>query len=327
MHECIAHCPVCGRKYPIPVLGNLDQKVEIRCVCGHTFRVGIEELAISQKLVSPALPALVQNQKENVMENELIPITAASIGGDQQQGVNARDLHAFLEVKTAFKDWIARRIEDFDFKEDSDFCSFLSESSGGRPSKEYVLTLNMAKELSMVERNEKGKQARQYFIQCEKLAKDPVNALLAMSKSEILMLAAETQKKNEALEAKNLQLENKIEEDAPKVEMAKRAIETDGAWLVRKVAKVLGVTQTFLFDFMHQKKILSPRNEPYAKFVQMGVIRPRISSYPDGYGNMRSKITAYVTARGIEYLIARLLKDGILKDRSCIQYELLNAEG
>lgn len=133
--------------------------------------------------------------------------------------------------------------------------------------------------------------------------------------------------KNEALEAKNLQLENKIEEDAPRVEMAKRAIESDGAWLVRNVAKVLGLTQAFLFDFMHQKKILSPRNEPYAKFVQMGVIRPRISSYPDGYGNMRSKITAYVTARGIEYLIARLLKDGILKDRSCIQYELLNAEG
>lgn len=171
MHECIAHCPVCGRKFPIPVPGNLDQKVEIRCVCGHTFRVGIEELAISQKLVSPALPAHVQKQKENVMENELIPITAASIGGDKQQGVNARDLHTFLEAKTAFKDWIARRIEDFDFKENSDFCSFLSESSGGRPSKEYFLTLNMAKELSMVERNEKGKQARQYFIQCEKQLK------------------------------------------------------------------------------------------------------------------------------------------------------------
>lgn len=80
MHECIAHCPVCGRKFPIPVLGNLDQKVEIRCVCGHTFRVSIEELAVSQKLVSPAKPAPVQNQKENVMENELIPITAATIG-------------------------------------------------------------------------------------------------------------------------------------------------------------------------------------------------------------------------------------------------------
>ena len=164
------------------------------------------------------------------------------------------------------------------------------------------------------------------FSEVRNQLKDPVNALLAMSKSEILLMAAETQKKNEALEAKTLQLENKIEEDAPRVEMAKRAIESDGAWLIRKVAKVLGVTQTFLFDFMHQKKILSPRNEPYAKFVQMGVIRPRISSYPDGNGNMRSKITAYVTARGIEYLITRLLKDGILKDRSCIQYELLIGE-
>ncbi len=138
--------------------------------------------------------------------------------------------------------------------------------------------------------------------------------------AEALRLAADKEEENQ-------RLKNQIEQDAPRVEMAKRAIESDGAWLVRKVAKVLGVTQTFLFDFMHQKKILSPRNEPYAKFVQMGVIRPRISSYPDGYGNMRSKITAYVTARGIEYLIARLLKDGILKDRSCIQYELLNAEG
>lgn len=260
------------------------------------------------------------------MEKNLINLMTASIGGEKQKGVSARDLHAFLEVKSRFNDWIANRIKDFNFVENQDYVTLTKKIVSGGLAKEYFLTLNMAKELSMVERNEKGKRARQYFIQCEKLAKDPVNALLAMSKSEILMLAAETQKKNEALEAKNLQLENKIEEDAPKVEMAKRAIETDGAWLVRKVAKVLGVTQTFLFDFMHQKKILSPRNEPYAKFVQMGVIRPRISSYPDGYGNMRSKITAYVTARGIEYLIARLLKDGILKDRSCIQYELLNAE-
>lgn len=260
------------------------------------------------------------------MEKNLINLMTASIGGEKQKGVSARDLHAFLEVKSRFNDWIANRIKDFNFVENQDYVTLTKKIVSGGLAKEYFLTLNMAKELSMVERNEKGKQARQYFIQCEKLAKGPVNALLEMSKSEILMLAAETQKKNEALEAKTLQLENKIEEDAPRVEMAKRAIESDGAWLVRNVAKVLGLTQAFLFDFMHQKKILSPRNEPYAKFVQMGVIRPRISSYPDGYGNMRSKITAYVTARGIEYLIARLLKDGILKDRSCVQYELLNAE-
>ena len=101
---------------------------------------------------------------------EIIALSAATIGGEEIQTVNARDLHAFLGVKTEFKDWIARRIKDFGFVENTDFCSFLSESSGGRPSKEFSVSLGMAKELAMVERNAKGKQARLYFIECEKIA-------------------------------------------------------------------------------------------------------------------------------------------------------------
>ncbi|WP_332060812.1 antA/AntB antirepressor family protein [Bartonella sp. CB74] len=108
--------------------------------------------------------------------NTLIPISKQAIGQETVQTVNARELHAFLEVKTNFKDWIIRRIQDYKFQEGYDFCSFLSESSGGRPSKDYALTLDMAKELAMVERNEKGKQARQYFIECERRAKE-VSAL------------------------------------------------------------------------------------------------------------------------------------------------------
>lgn len=253
------------------------------------------------------------------MNTNLIPITTASIGGNQQQGVNARDLHAFLEVKTAFKDWIARRIEDFDFKEDSDFCSFLSKTpEGGRPSKEYLLTINMAKELSMVERNEKGKQARQYFIQCEKQLKEVAQQQFAIPQTyaEALRLAADKEEENQ-------QLKSQIEQDKPRVEMAKRVIESDGAWITRKVAKVLGVTQTFLFDFMRQKKILTARNEPYASFVQSGVIRPKLNTYTDREGNEHTSITPYITTKGIEYLITRLIKEGILKDRSSVQYDLL----
>lgn len=100
--------------------------------------------------------------------NELIALNQSSINGEVQQTVNARELHAFLEVQTAFKDWIARRIAEYGFEDEKDFCSFLSESQGGRPSKEYQISLDMAKELAMVERNEKGKQARQYFIECER---------------------------------------------------------------------------------------------------------------------------------------------------------------
>lgn len=92
------------------------------------------------------------------------------------QAVNARELHHFLQVQTAFKDWIARRISEYGFLEGVDFCSILSESTGGRPAKEYAITLDMAKELSMVERNEQGKMARRYFIECERVARQVMTA-------------------------------------------------------------------------------------------------------------------------------------------------------
>ena len=69
-------------------------------------------------------------------ENSNFPVVSQGRVGDALiPTVNARELHVFLEVGTAFKDWIARRIEDYGFQENLDFCSFLSESSGGRPSK------------------------------------------------------------------------------------------------------------------------------------------------------------------------------------------------
>lgn len=103
--------------------------------------------------------------------NELIKIEPAEIGGETIQTCNARDLHAFLEVKSNFRDWIKNRIDDFDFKENHDYVTFAKNLAKGRPSVEYFLRLNMAKELSMVERTAKGKEARRYFIQCEAIAK------------------------------------------------------------------------------------------------------------------------------------------------------------
>lgn len=99
---------------------------------------------------------------------QLIPVFTGSIHNESTQLVDARTLHRFLEVDAHFKDWIARRIAEYDFQEDEDFCSFLSKSGGGRPRREYSITLDMGKELAMVERNEKGRQARRYFIECEK---------------------------------------------------------------------------------------------------------------------------------------------------------------
>lgn len=78
-------------------------------------------------------------------------------------------MHAFLESKQEFSAWIGNRIEQYGFVDEQDFLIILSKTqNGGRPRIDYHLTLDMAKELSMVERNAKGKQARQYFIACEK---------------------------------------------------------------------------------------------------------------------------------------------------------------
>lgn len=93
-----------------------------------------------------------------------LPVTAQG----NEQNVDARRLHAFLEIETRFNDWFDRRVEEYGFSATKDFYSNLSKRSGGRPSTEYTITLGMAKELCMVERNEKGREARRYFIECEK---------------------------------------------------------------------------------------------------------------------------------------------------------------
>lgn len=96
------------------------------------------------------------------------------IGRAKIETADARQLHAFLENGDAFANWIADRIRQYDFVEGVDYVTYLENAKKGRPSREYAITLDMAKELSMVERNERGKEARRYFIECEKRAKAAV---------------------------------------------------------------------------------------------------------------------------------------------------------
>lgn len=155
---------------------------------------------------------------------ELLPIRILPLGEDQVNAISARDLHAFLEVATPFKDWIHRRIEDFGFNEHSDYevqdiAAQKSATICGQ-KKEYLLTLDMAKELAMVERNEKGKQARQYFLECERKAKATLAAPKPMSSLEILVAQSQALlEQDRKLHA----LENKIQT----METRQRAAEED----------------------------------------------------------------------------------------------------
>lgn len=142
--------------------------------------------------------------------SELIPIQ----DNDGAQAVMGRDLHAFLEVTTAYKDWFPRMVA-YGFEQGKDFSSFLSESTGGRPKQNHILTLDMAKEISMIQRTDKGKQARQYFIECERRAKEPAELSPEEIMARAIKVADHTIKE---LEAKTADQALALEAAKPKVE-------------------------------------------------------------------------------------------------------------
>ncbi len=115
------------------------------------------------------------------MNTQLIPTLLGCLDGQTQTLVNARNLHKFLQVSSRFTTWITRRIEEYGFQENLDFLIASQNweaKRGGHNKIEYHITLDMAKELCMVERNEKGRQARRYFIEMEKQAKALPDAIL-----------------------------------------------------------------------------------------------------------------------------------------------------
>jgi anti-repressor protein len=122
--------------------------------------------------------------------NELITITT---GGQGSPVVSARELYRFLGVKKQFADWIKARIEKYGFVEHRDYETFSLIGEKGRPTIEYALTLNMAKELSMVEGNERGKEARQFFIDRDDQLRQATNAPLSTEQVLIQLVSQQTQ--------------------------------------------------------------------------------------------------------------------------------------
>lgn len=234
--------------------------------------------------------------KGDVMNNStLIRIDSTSVGNEVIETVNARDLHAFLEVGKRFTTWLQDRIEQYGFIEGRDFLPIRGETpNGGRPSKEYHLSLDMAKELSMVERNEKGKQARQYFIECERRAKeavpDPVQALNDPATMRGLLLS---------YSEKVLEQERALQEAAPKVEFANRVEVAHDAITVGEAAKTIGTGRTRLFAFLRRHGWVNRRNEPYQSKIEAGYLDVKIGKWEHPEQGLQENITTLVTGKGL----------------------------
>ena len=142
--------------------------------------------------------------------SELIPIQDR----DGIQAVMGRDLHKFLEVSERYTQWFAR-MEEYGFLAGQDFIRETGKSTGGRPSVNHIINLDMAKEISMIQRTDKGKQARQYFIECERRAKEPAQLSPEELMARAIKVADSTIKE---LEAKTADQALALEAAKPKVE-------------------------------------------------------------------------------------------------------------
>ena len=211
--------------------------------------------------------------------------------------VLARELHDFLEVKTAFKDWFPRMCE-YGFSEGIDFSSFLSESSGGRPAQDAQLTIEMAKEICMLQRNERGKQARQYFIQLEKDWNSPEKVM-----ARALQIA---DKKIRALEVK-------MEEQKPKVLFAESVEAAKTSILIGELAKLLkqngiNIGQNRLFEWLRNNGYLIRRqgsdyNMPTQRAMEMGLFEIKETTITHSDGHIHVSKTPKVTGKGQVYFV------------------------
>jgi len=227
--------------------------------------------------------------------NDLISIQTDKAG---IQTVNARDLHRYLESKQNFADWIKGRIEEYGFIEGVDFIIILGKSIGGRPPKEYHISINMAKELSMVEHNEKGQQARRYFLECERRVKDP---MVFLNDPVALRSALLTYSE------KVLALETKVETQAVKVEALDRIASADGSMCGTDAAKHLQVRPSDLFRFLVYKIWIYKRSgsahyTAYQKRIQQGLLIHKVTIVPNGDGTETVRQQMLITPKGIAKL-------------------------
>lgn len=218
--------------------------------------------------------------------------------------VSARELHGFLEVKTEYRHWFPRMCE-YGFTEGQDFNTVKNDRvqmegdrAVNRTIDDAALTIDMAKEICMLQRNERGKQARQYFIQLEKDWNSPEKVM-----ARALRIADRT----------IADLQAKIERDAPKVLFAESVEASEDTILIGELAKILkqnGVDtgEKRLFAWLRANGYLIKRkgrdhNMPTQLSMERGLFRIKECTTADAGGSERIRKTTTVTAAGQEFFV------------------------
>lgn len=238
--------------------------------------------------------------------NEIINIT---LNDNHDPVVSGRQLHEALEVKTEYKKWFSRMTE-YGFNENEDFLKVTQKcltSSTGQNTTDHIIKLDMAKEIAMIQRTERGKQVRQYFIQVEKDFNSPEKIM-----ARALLMA----------DQKVHKLEAQIEADRPKVLFADAVSASKSSCLIGELAKILkqngiDIGQNKLFQWLRAHGYLISRrgeswNQPTQKSMKLGLFELKKTNinHPDGHTTVNT--TTKVTGKGQQYFINKFLNQEYL---------------
>lgn len=231
----------------------------------------------------------------------------------ERPAVSARELHDFLQVETPYHKWFPRMCE-YGFDEGESYWTFLSDRADGLPGKprqDAALSIDMAKEICMLQRTERGKQARQYFIQLEKDWNSPEKVM-----ARALKIA---NRKIEELEAGHKALEAQVEADRPKVIFANGVEASKDSILVGELAKLLkqngvDIGQNRLFERLRREGYLIRRagsdyNMPTQYSMNLGLFEIRETTINRPDGQIILKKTPRVTGKGQVYFINKFKKE------------------
>jgi anti-repressor protein len=224
--------------------------------------------------------------------------------------VSARELHKFLEVDSQFSHWFERMAE-YGFTIGVDYEVIAENgynSKGGRPTTDYQLTVDMAKEICMIQRSEKGKQMRQYFIQLEKDWNSPEKVM-----ARALKIA---DRRITQLRESNKQLAMQAEQDAPKIQFADAVSGSNDCILVGELAKLIqqsgvDIGQNRLFIWLRKNRYLmrnrNGNNVPTQRSMSMRLFRIKEKVISKGGGGSQIVPMPIVTAKGQQYFLNKFI--------------------
>ena len=235
--------------------------------------------------------------------NEIIKI---NLNDNHEPVVSGRQLHEALDVKTKYADWFNRMI-DYGFAENQDFLLLKNEQQtgrGGHNKVDHVIKLDMAKEIAMIQRTDKGKEVRQYFIQVEKDFNSPEKIM-----ARALLMA----------DKKIHKLETQIEADKPKVLFADAVSASHTSILVGELAKLISqngykIGANRLFSWMRENGYLIKRkgsdwNMPTQRSMDLKLFEIKETNVQHADGHITVNKTPKVTGKGQQYFINKFLSE------------------